>query len=146
MPLKSTFADIRGHKKMHTYTNRQIGIPPHPPVVPLSHQLIKTNYSSIKNKKTMLRYKLVQKKNFTKGAAADSKLYYAMSQSSARMEHEAPDLAYDYGDWASSASPWVLQVPKPRRSLRWPTSSVRALCSAPIRCWTRYATATSSRM
>ena len=37
----------------------------------------------------MLRYKLVQKKNFTKGAAADSKLYYAMSQSSGRMEHEA---------------------------------------------------------
>ncbi|MFY1613216.1 HU family DNA-binding protein [Macellibacteroides fermentans] len=37
----------------------------------------------------MLRYKLVQKKNFTKGAAADSKLYYAMAQSAGRMEHEA---------------------------------------------------------
>lgn len=37
----------------------------------------------------MLRYKLVQKKNFTKGAEADSKLFYAMSQSSGRMEHEA---------------------------------------------------------
>ena len=37
----------------------------------------------------MLKYKLVQKKNFTKGAEADSKLYYAMAQSAGRMEHEA---------------------------------------------------------
>ena len=37
----------------------------------------------------MLKYTLVQRKNLAKGAAADSKLFYAVSQSAGRMEHEA---------------------------------------------------------
>ena len=66
----------------------------------------------------MLKYKLVQKKNFTKGAEADSKLYYAMAQSAGRMEHEA---LVDAISTMSSASKqlmrWVMYHPDLKQKL-----------------------------